>query len=140
MPIFEMEGKHEPDFRALDDFTQGYVEALFWTQGGDEESELGDTGFMDMSPMSILKAKQDCARFQQTAKTLLAQAYGKPISGGKEYDAAHAGHDFWLTRNGHGVGFWDRGFENALGEALSDVAEAFGGSDAHLGDDGKVYL
>tara|TARA_R110002012_G_scaffold295739_1_gene492457 strand:+ start:107 stop:430 length:324 start_codon:yes stop_codon:yes gene_type:complete len=41
-----------------------------------------------------------------------------------------AGHDFWLTRNGHGSGFWDRGTlydsEGKTGLLLSEEAEDFG--------------
>ena len=33
------------------------------------------------------------------------------------------GHDLWLTRNGHGAGFWDRGL-GALGERLTETAKA----------------
>lgn len=49
------------------------------------------------------------------------------------------GHDLWLTRNGHGAGFWDRGL-GQLGEALTQHAKDLGTSDAYAGDDGKVYL
>ena len=38
------------------------------------------------------------------------------------------GHDYWLTRNGHGAGFWDRpeiyGEVNA--KKLTDISESFG--------------
>ena len=43
---------------------------------------------------------------------------------------ARAGHDFWLTRSGHGAGFWDRGL-GALGDRLSDAARAYGSPDDH---------
>ena len=48
------------------------------------------------------------------------------------------GHDFWLTRNGHGAGFWDRGL-GSLGEALSSAARTFGSCDLYIGDDGNIY-
>lgn len=37
------------------------------------------------------------------------------------------GHDFSLTRNGHGAGFWDRG-TGALGDWLTRVSKTFGDS------------
>jgi len=49
------------------------------------------------------------------------------------------GHDFWLTRNGHGAGFWDRGLGD-MGEKLTEIAKSFGGCNAVLGDDGSIYL
>ena len=48
------------------------------------------------------------------------------------------GHDFWLTRNGHGAGFWDRGLGD-LGERLSEAARVYGPVDLYVGDDGEVY-
>jgi hypothetical protein len=53
--------------------------------------------------------------------------------------AEAAGIDFWLTRNRHGAGFWDRGLGN-LGTRLTDAAQAFGECDLYVGDDGKLYL
>lgn len=53
-------------------------------------------------------------------------------------DEAHAGHDFWLTRVGHGTGFWDRGL-GALSDRLTDEAKSYGSADDHIpfdnGDD-----
>jgi hypothetical protein len=47
-------------------------------------------------------------------------------------------HDFWLTRNGHGAGFWDRGL-GKLGEELTIAAESFGSLDLYTGDNGEIY-
>lgn len=52
-------------------------------------------------------------------------------------------HDLWLTRNGHGAGFWDDpkfygGQKNA--DALSKAAESMGGKDLYVADNGKVYV
>lgn len=45
--------------------------------------------------------------------------------------AEQAGHDLWLTRQGHGVGFWDRPtFYGAdLTQRLTAYAEALGAAD-----------
>lgn len=40
-------------------------------------------------------------------------------------DPGAAGHDFSLTRNGHGAGFWDRGAGKA-GEILTAAAKLYG--------------
>lgn len=39
---------------------------------------------------------------------------------------AQHGHDFLLTRNGHGAGFWDRGYPVDIGRDLSTNARAYG--------------
>lgn len=40
-------------------------------------------------------------------------------------NAAQAGHDFWLTRNGHGAGFWD-GDWDTLGDVLTKISHSYG--------------
>jgi len=42
-----------------------------------------------------------------------------------------AGHDFWLTRNGHGAGFWDRGLL-LLGYVLTQASKEFGVVDLYI--------
>lgn len=53
-------------------------------------------------------------------------------------DPGQVGHDFWLTRNGHGAGFWDRGLAER-GDWLTQQCRTFG--EAHLTetDDGTLY-
>jgi hypothetical protein len=51
-------------------------------------------------------------------------------------DPAQCGHDFALTRNHHGAGFWDRGLGDA-GRRLTDASHAYGDSTASwAGEDG----
>lgn len=42
-------------------------------------------------------------------------------------------HDFWLTRNDHGAGFWDRGL-GEIGDVLTKAAKTFGSCDLYLND------
>lgn len=46
------------------------------------------------------------------------------------YPESYAGHDFWLTRSGHGAGYWDRGL-GELGDRLTEAAKAMGSPDDH---------
>jgi len=119
-------------FDHLDEFTRGYIEALFFTEeapGVDSEefetpeyqaadgSIPGDVGFSELAPDALAKIMRDCAAFQAAAAPLLALAYER------DYSEEQAGRDFWLTRNGHGAGFWDRDALAAddLGRQLSDL-------------------
>lgn len=52
-------------------------------------------------------------------------------------DDAQIGHDFWLTRNGHGAGFWDRGL-GERGERLTRAAKVYGSVDLYVTDDNKI--
>ncbi|MCK4545421.1 hypothetical protein KAU43_07770 [candidate division WOR-3 bacterium] len=51
------------------------------------------------------------------------------------------GHDLFLDTQGHGVGFWDRGY-GYEGELLSKEARKFFNDSmyAYAGDDGKIYF
>jgi hypothetical protein len=51
---------------------------------------------------------------------------------------SNMGHDFFLTRNGHGAGFWDRGM-GELGDRLTEISQEIGETYPYVGDDGKIY-
>lgn len=100
--------------------------------GADHEFQDGsipsDAGFGDLHPESLRRVAEDCARFQAENAATLESVYGRELcsrSGSYEYGAADAGRDFWFTRCGHGVCFWDRGLGYA-GDVLSEAARRFG--------------
>lgn len=122
MPEFIMEGRDHAA-RAESEFVLGFIEALFFTecspaydsaewlseecQTALEEGQAGgtipgDVGYADLHPDSLAAIHKDCDAWQAANAELLAEAYAR------DYDAAQAGRDYWFTRNGHGVGFWDR--------------------------------
>lgn len=57
-------------------------------------------------------------------------------------DPEQCGHDFWLTRNRHGAGFWDRKHrgvtEDMALDRLTDASHVYGEVTLVLGDSGKV--
>jgi hypothetical protein len=127
-------------FDALDLFEQSYIEAAFFADdpgrterasrdGGDDGEECT---LADLSDEAWARFAGDCARFRECAGSLLDSV-----------DEAQAGHDFWLTRNGHGAGFWSRP-DDCYGDAatrdkLNAIACGFRECDLYLGDDGKIY-
>lgn len=114
----------------LDNFTMAYLTAAFWTN----EEELSNKKIADINKEDLLKVKKDCEIFQEDNKKSLLVCYQK-----SNYSEASAGHDFWLTRNGHGVGFWDRGLGNE-GDKLSEASTISGQSDIYLGDNNEIYF
>ena len=148
MPKFTLDlGSTDGDqpYAALDKFTQGYIEAMFFTNTGTEDDEeLRDVTFSDLAPETLERIIADCAGFQQTNAFELARAYDYP---GIDYDETKAGRDFWYTRNGHGTGFWDRDMRDlntcGPGGTLSSACgwrTQFEKTDLYLGDDGLLYL
>ncbi len=128
----------------LDTFTRAYIEAALWSSTDNATPQGGEPldknySASDIAPEAMARIVSDCAKFQVDHGETLGRAY---VTGnGDDYGVAQAGHDFWLTRNGHGAGFWDRGLED-VGAALTAAAHAvpFGSCDLYVGDDGKLYL
>lgn len=99
----------------------------------DYSDETG--GREDLEPDAELSAHwlDQCAAWlaEQYADLLLYAERMGPWTGtddrghGTDSVMARAGHDYWLTRHGHGTGYWDRGL-GELGERLTDAAKALG--------------
>ena len=116
----------------LDTFTAAYIECIYFTETGDGDQPGSE---VEMSAELIASIKAECAEWQATNAALLARAYDCV-----GYDETRAGHDFWYTRNGHGVGFWCRDeLGDELGEALSEAAKLAGECDVYEGDDGLLH-
>jgi hypothetical protein len=118
----------------VEQFVAHYIECALWSSN-DESDERGgkpldeNYGPDDLAPEARAGMERECASF--------IAASG--VEGSDNWNAEQAGHDFWLTRNGHGAGFWDRG-HGAEGDALSKVAKSYGSSDLYIGDDGLLYV
>jgi hypothetical protein len=113
-------------------FIAGYVEAMFFTWPDDDGDSPANVG--DLAPETLARIFRDCRHFQQRSKATLTAV--RALYG---YDSQQAGRDFWFTRNGYGVGYWDRGLGD-LGDRLTRIAGRFGTVDPYRGDDGRVYM
>lgn len=116
----------------LDTFTLAYVRAALWSSTDESRDDGGDPldsnyCVEDIDADTLAAMVADCAAFQDAQSSDLA-----------EIDDEQAGHDYWLTRNGHGCGFWDRDL-GATGERLSDACREQGGYILYVGDDGRVH-
>ncbi len=114
-------------------FTQKYIVTGLWSSTDESRDDGGDPlsdnyGISDIEPASLAKMEADCQRFLAANEADLA--FGSD---------EHGGHDFWLTRNGHGAGFWDGDWPEQVGERLTDAAKAFGECNLYIGDDGKIH-
>lgn len=104
----------------LNEFTRAYVVAALWlsdpSPGQGDYTEAGLSLIQSVSEDWLSQAISDCDKFQSENETLLEQA-------GTD---SQNGHDFWLTRNGHGCGFWSRDYDDEVGKPLSKAARSFG--------------
>jgi hypothetical protein len=90
---------------------QQYLETALWSSTDEDGRPLDDQfDVSDFAPEAIRQAEKDCLDFLSTNDV-------------GDLDEGDVGHNFWLTRNHHGAGFWDRGL-GALGYADDLVSHA----------------
>jgi hypothetical protein len=131
----------------VEEFMRGYVEALLATTHDNADESGGNPlshsfSVDDLSPEAVDRIQADCRSFLHMAGPYLtAEKHKGAMVGSLE---AHAGHDFWLTRAGHGAGFWDGDWEgeddHRFAGPIMRVAKGFPHIDAILGDDGQIHL
>lgn len=133
-------------YNKLQNLILGFLDAALWTEHDESTPQGGEPfdsnyGFEDLAPDTIHDACIDCAEF-------LAMCEAQGVADFEELIRRHngdpdesAGHDFLLTRNGHGAGFWDGDWDKVDGAAdkLTANAENFGCFGLYLGDDGLIY-
>lgn len=117
-----------------EEMMEGYQECALWSSVDDDGQPLDDSGML-LAQETLDWFLADCAAFIGAWQEM--HVFGQDWQwGGLSW--SQIGHDLWLTRNGHGTGFWDRGL-GELGEELSDVAERQGSRELYVGDDGMIY-
>jgi hypothetical protein len=108
-----------------DDFSAqvlaAFLAAAVWSETdaineGDEPQPLDALGFTvdDLTASAVGTATDDVRDF---LKANWGDVHGM--------DPAQVGHDFLLTRNHHGAGFWDRGLGD-VGDRLTDACRPYG--------------
>mgnify|MGYP003653116883 FL=1 len=109
-----------------DKMTSAYIEAIYFTDTGEGDQPDSDA---ELSEQTRYEAWSACHRLRLAC----ADHDGIDLS---QFDPEQIGHDLWLTRNGHGAGFWDRpevyGADNA--RVLTLMARAMGEHNAEFGE------
>jgi len=128
----------------MDDFTTAYLEAALWTSDDETNPEQGgqplDSNYSndDIEAETLAEMIEDCRKFQEDNVELIIDD-NVAVESDHSCDA-RAGHDFWLTRNGHGAGFWDGDWTEPAATELTDAAQKFGEYNiTATGKGGKVY-
>jgi hypothetical protein len=130
-------------FHDVDPMTRQYVETALWSTN-DESTPAGGEPFDanysgdDIEAESLGKMATDCKAFRDLVAAELPFLIDL-------VDQTDLGHDFWLTRAGHGCGFWDGDYSWLdrdgidVGERLTELCDRFGARSLYLSDDGAIY-
>ena len=122
----------ERDFMNTKAVLTSYIQCALWSSMDDSGEPLdGQYSEEDLSAETIEKMTADVERFVREAKDAIID------SGISESDI---GHDFWLTRNGHGAGFWDRGLDKEVSDQFCKICDSFGSCELYLDDDNEIHI
>lgn len=104
----------------IEAFILGYVDCAKWCGIYPEEPDREDAKELEITRKSLREMRKECRCFVRDnwADLLTDLAEGR--------NAEAHGHDFWLTRNREGAGFWENPGEH--NQRLSDAAKVYGGS------------
>lgn len=114
-------------------FFQAYATCALWSSSDEingKDVNLDTLGREKLAPGVLEDMRAECDAFIAANTADLEQL-----------DPEQAGHDFWLTRNGHGAGYWNRG-NGEVGERLSKACgwrTKFPERSLYIGDDGLIY-
>jgi hypothetical protein len=125
-----------------EEFFTAYLVTALWSSNDESDEQGGqplDLNFDidEISEESLARMRADCDTFYDENETDLncdGVTYGPDFG-----QDGRAGHDFWLTRNHHGAGFWDGDWPEAEGERLTKAAHKFGECNLYVGDDKQIY-
>lgn len=114
----------------LKEFIQGYIECAFWSSDGDDIELDENYTIDDISSEAMKEITEECTDFIMDNFCLLQKS---------GLSADYAGHNFWLTRNGHGSGFWDRGLDD-IGDELAENARVYSSCYLFVDDNNQISI
>ena len=121
------------DFPITTSVLNSYKECALWTStlGDDVGTPMDDDYSLDdLAPETLVTMEREVSDF--------LALIDEQCPDWRHLSPESVGHDFWLTRNRHGAGFWDRGY-GQLGDELTKWAHSFGEVDLYVGDDNLIY-
>lgn len=133
----------------IDDMLRGYMVCAVWVgldwtavDRGEQNPDPLDQNYDvdDIGDEARAKIRVDIVDFVEHNRAdldLYAELRSFNPAEGSVWD--YAGHDFYLSRNGHGTGFWDRGNDPVF-ERLHQATKPYGSQELDIDDDGKLYV
>jgi hypothetical protein len=121
------------DSDSFNDFLTGYRECAVWCGIMVFDELTGDDLYStaDLSDDAVIESQKDCQAFFESNLALMQETGQK--------DFGTHGFDFYLSRNGHGAGYFDRGY-GAVGDELQSAARVYGSANLFVGNDEKLHF
>jgi hypothetical protein len=120
----------------LEKFTGAFFDALYFFDAHHPDAE--ETKDAELSDETRLNLEADCRSFWWRFGCYITCDACEGVGYGGD-PVAQAGHDFWLTRQGHGAGFWDGDWPSPYDDILAKGSRQYGEVGLYLGDDGEIW-
>ena len=108
------------------------LEKLIKVSQKKNQKTLNNFVLEDIEPDSRIQAYLDIKKFIELAGI---NSIKEAVT---ENGFSRLGHDVWLTRNGHGAGFFDHSYEYETEKSLMSAAKQLGSVDMYLSDEDKI--
>ena len=119
-------------------FVRQFIETLLWSSLADDETQLDEHhGPGDLSPPALALITRECDAFEAWMDKRIGELDAFVTCSGDP--RTQAAHDFCLTRNEHGAGFWDGDWTEPQASLLTEHSHTYGNVDPYIGDDGKIH-
>jgi hypothetical protein len=120
---FESEQEHD-----YNEILSSYLETAIWADAEEDDEQMKSKTIHDFDPQSKDNALKDIQAFVKQAGQIAPEEL-------KTYSDKQLGHNLWLSRNGHGAGFFDD-----KNNKLQDIARNMKGKYIYSGDDHNIYI
>jgi hypothetical protein len=116
--------------------TAALLATLLWSSTDDNDQPL-DSGIHEPSPELIARLEADWERFQDAIQDRMPDF--DPDEHCLTGDLGQMEHDFILTRNRHGCGFWEESdWEAPYGDQLTAICHEMGEIEPYVMENGKI--
>jgi hypothetical protein len=123
---------------------QQLAKTLLWCSTYDDENLHNDYSINQIDSACLVKLESEFQEFVEAATFAIKKERGyckdlpRYFLGSR--DRFQLEHDYILTRNHHGAGFWDGDWDKSVGEILTTVARLHPEIEAYVGDDNLIYF
>lgn len=132
----------------INEILRGYLEAAIWTEEEnlqedinsryDDESDVKEIVKVDSFTIDDIDIDSKIDSYEDIKKFIKLAGDVAVKEAIDENGYFRLGMDIWLSRNGHGSGFFDWSYENE--KALTKAADDLKSKELYIGDDFKLYF
>lgn len=121
------------------------IQTLLWSSTDFDGNSLDKKyGISDVHESSLRKLESEFQDFMDKVTLLIGQKLGDFDNIEDFYllstTASQVEHDYILTRNRHGCGFWDGDWDASVSQILTDTAHLHPEIEPYVGDDNLIHF